>query len=239
MPKTGVDYATDNITVYRACVYRCRYCWANLPLFRRRIERGRYNPVAEAKKYVGKSGKIIVVSFTGDPYPPVEEQSGLTRMVLAVLGMGKGNRVLVLTKNPRLALRDLDIMREHGDMWLGTTITCLDDDRASDWEPVAPPPSIRLEALREAHEAGVKTWVSVEPMIPGYTDPAKIIEDTSSYVDWYVLGSFNYMPQLGVKVDADGFKRWIGEVTAKALDTADRLGKKVHVKRELRRLLYD
>jgi DNA repair photolyase len=47
-------------------------------------------------------------------------------------------------------------------------------------------------ALRRIKEAGLETYVSIEPWIPEVTDPRAIIERTRRFVDFYILGSFNY-----------------------------------------------
>ena len=188
MPKSGVEYATDQITVYRYCPYMCLYCyvWRN-KLFASRVQRGRYDPVKEALKYSRRAGRTIVVSFVSDPYPPEEREKMLTRRVLEVLAKTR-NRVMILTKNPILALRDLDIMR-RGDVWLGTTITTLHEWRK--YEPKVPSPYERMDALRRAHEEGIKTWISIEPLLP-QPDPSLILKLTAGYTDYYVVGALNY-----------------------------------------------
>ena len=236
MPKSSVDYATDNITVYRFCPYQCRYCWAwRLGIFRSRIVRGKYDPLREATKYLYKYNRIIVVSFTSDPYPPQEAEKQLTRKVLSILSKSR-NRVLVLTKNPILALRDIDIMLQ-GDVWLGTTITTIDDKVASDWEPRAPPPSQRLNALLYAKKRGIRTWLSVEPIIPGTTYPEEIIRETLWYVDFYVLGSLNYVKQLRLQFREEDLREWYDKHVKPAIKLLKTLNKRYHIKKELRRYL--
>ena len=236
MPRSSVDYATDNITVYREpCPFYCRYCWAwRIALFRSRIERGLYDPVEEARKYVGmKKRRVIVVSFTSDPYPPKEKVLERTRKVLEVLALNPKHRILVLTKNPQLALRDLDVFKSHPDMWLGTTVISL---KPTDWEPYAPSPEERLAALKLAHSEGVKTWLSIEPIIPGITYPELIVAETMDYVDWFVLGAFNYSKRLGGISEA-ALREWYRTHVFDAIQILKDNGKGFHVKKELRRYL--
>lgn len=246
VPRSGVDYASDQITVYRdSCPYQCRYCWAwRVPLMVRRIQHGGYDPVEEAKRYVRMNGggRVIVVSFTNDPYPPRELSLQLTRRVLEVLALARRHRVLILTKNPVLALRDLDLMQKHGDMWLGTTITSLE---ANELEPYALSPGERLRALREAKLRGIKTWLSIEPIIPYLTFPEDIVEETVDFIDWYVLGAFNYYGQLklhfGRYVHGNITRRdlvtWYSIHVPKAIKILEEHQKPFHIKRELRRVL--
>ena len=253
MVRSSVDYATDQITVYRYCRYNCAYCWAwRVPLFRKRIEKGRYDPVEEGKKYLRiKEKRVIVVSFTSDPYPPITNfaERLLTRRVLEVLCRAKQHRVLILTKNPILAvIRDLDLMLTHGDMWLGTTITTLDGKVAEKLEPKAPLPQYRLEALKVAHEKGVKTWVSIEPIIPYITYPEDIIEATKDFVDWYVLGSYNYcsrikLPKVNRYIPENGrfTKReltvWYNMHVREAIELLKKHSKPFFIKKELKKHL--
>jgi len=247
MVRSSVDYATDQITVYRYCRYNCAYCWAwRVPLFRKRIEKGRYDPVDEALSYFHvKERRIIVVSFTSDPYPPEELKEMRTRLVLAALEEARWHRVLVLTKNPIYALRDLDVMVGHGDMWLGTTIITLNHTVL---EPKAPPPQCRLEALKVAHEKGVKTWVSIEPIIPYITYPEDIIEATKDFVDWYVLGSYNYcsrikLPKVNRYIPENGkfTKReltvWYNMHVREAIELLKKHSKPFFIKKELKKHL--
>jgi len=236
MPKSSVDYATDNITVYRRpCPYGCLYCWAwRIPLFKSRIERGLYDPLEEAARYarMGKR-KIIVVSFTSDPYPPYEKVFKKTKQVLETLASNPRHRILVLTKNPRLALRDLDIFKSHPDMWLGTTVISL---KPTDWEPYAPSPEERLEALKIAHSEGCKTWLSIEPIIPKVTYPEHIISETLDYIDWYVLGAFNYS-KIIANVNKTMLKIWYEAHVVEAIKALRSYGKEFYIKKELRKYL--
>jgi len=237
MTRTRVDYATDQITVYRYCPYACRYCYVwNIPLFRNRVMRGKYDPVEHAKQYLRERNRVIVVSFVSDPYPPEEAHKKMTRKVLEVLAK-TNNRVMILTKNPILALRDIDIMRK-GDIWLGTTIVTLNEDHAQYWEPRAPAPQLRLQALQSAKTLGVKTWISIEPIIPYTTIPEEIVMMTSFYVDYYVLGAFNYPKHLKYNTYSEEvLRKWYKEHIPYTINFLENHGKQYHIKTELRRYL--
>ena len=237
MPKSRVDYATDQITVYRYCPYACRYCYVwRSKLFASRVQRGKYDPVEEAKKYLNKTSRIIVVSFVSDPYPPDERQEKKTREVLKVLSETK-NKIMVLSKNPLLALRDVDVF-EKGNIWLGTTIITLDDNQARYWEPNAPPPLLRLQALQVAKRIGLKTWLSIEPIIPHTTIPEEIVAQTLEYIDFYVLGAFNYTKQLKyTSYTEEILRKWYEQHVPYTIDILERNKKEYHIKRELLKYL--
>ena len=220
-------------------------------MFSSRISRGKYNPIEEAMKYLRiKEKRTIVISFTSDPYPFKETVAKITRRVLEVLSKAKQHRILILTKNPVAAIRDIDIMLSHGDMWLGTTITTLDDDAAEKIETHAPLPYMRTSALKFAHRKGVKTWLSIEPIIPYVTLPEEIVEQTIDYVDWYVLGAYNYYNKLRLpKVNRyipDGGRFTRRELTAwynlhvpRAIKLLKEYNKSFFVKKELKKYLGD
>jgi len=230
--RSKVEYASDQITVYNYCSHGCVYCFWRLPLWRARLRRIVPRPLEEAKRYARmRKPRRIVVSFTTDPYPAEERRRRLTRRVLEILSKAPQHTILVLTKNPELALRDLDVMHVHGDMWLGTTITCLDGSDLL--EPGAPSAQKRLKALWEAHNEGIKTWVSIEPIIPPLTNIEEIVTESHKYVDFYVLGAFNYARQLGLPEPS---KEEYLKVLAPGLLTLRRFEKRFFIKRELRRL---
>lgn len=239
MPRSSVDYATDQITIYRGCIYSCRYCyvWRN-KLFSYRVKAGKYDPVEEARKYTRRKNRVIVVSFVSDPYPPFEREKRLTQRVLEAL-CNTDNKVMVLTKNPLLAL-ELDIKLYHScGFWLGTTIITLDHYKARYWEPKAPNPWSRITALYLAKKwYGVKTWLSIEPIIPYTTYPEDIVEETLDYIDYYVLGSFNYPKQLGYTAyTLEELKKWYNEHIIKTIEILEKHNKQYHIKKELKKIM--
>jgi len=227
--KTGVEYADENITVYPSCPFACKYCWASMPLFQYRIRNPK--PIQEAYRLSrARKKRVIVVSFTSDPYQPKELVEQKTRRVLEILS-STIHRIMILTKNPMLAIdRDHDIL-VRGDIWLGTTLTST---RFIPDEPHAPVPRERMEGLKLAHKLGVKTWVSIEPWLRGVTNPLEIIDETYWYVDYYVLGRHNYETRFGYPKVPDSY---YAERLPKVIDRLKQLNKKFFIKKELRRVL--
>jgi len=235
MTKTGVEYADEQITVYRDCPYGCTYCWSRLPLFRSRISNPR--PFEEADRLAqARKARRIVVSFTTDPYQPKEACRRWTRTVLAKLMVPTWpvlplHEVFVLTKNPRLALSDSFVWRYYQYFHLGTTLTSTKSLPAI--EPRAPPNPERIEALEEAHKQRIKTWVSIEPWVPEVTDPCRIIEETHEFVDWYVIGRLNHERALGMSpVPSDYYAGRLQSVVS----LLNELGKPFLIKKELRQV---
>jgi len=236
MGKSGVDYADYQITVYNFCTFQCVYCFWNVPLMKVRLSRFEPKPVLEALGLrKAKRKMVVVVSFTSDPYQRIEESKKLTREVLNILADTQ-HTVLVLTKNPMLALRDVDIMTRNYNIWLGTTIISI--NRSKLMERYAPSVTRRIEALRIAKENyGLKTWVSVEPIIPMITDIEKILLRTYRFTDWYVFGRLNYARQLKLQEPSN---EYYANIVRKIMDFMDKHGysygrgiKKYYFKKEL------
>jgi DNA repair photolyase len=224
LTKTSVEYATDQITIYPTCPFKCKYCWASTELMRYRTRNPR--PIEEAKEYAkAKNAKTIVISFTSDPYPPIEIEEEKTKQVLEIL-LPTIHEILILTKSD-LVQRDFNLLSRYDNVGLGMTVTALSGIPD---EPYAPSNEIRIETLRRAHEIGIKTWMSIEPSLPGVTNWIEIINDTYPFVDKYVLGKLNYASKFGYEEIRNGYYK-------KPLDEAIKLlkdlGKQYHIKSEL------
>jgi hypothetical protein len=139
---------------------------------------------------MAKTGQRVLLSFRADPYQRAD--LGLTRRVLQVL-VEYGVKFDVLTKNPRLALADAELFLQGGGR-LATTVLFWDDRYRAIWEPGAPPVMDRVDAIEEAHEKGIETWVSVEPVIDP-TQALKVIDGMKDFVDGWKVGKLNYLQQ--------------------------------------------
>lgn len=131
----------------------------------------------------------ILMCFSCDPCQPMETEHQIARQAIAILKSRLLN-VSILTKAGTRAVRDFD--RLTGEDRFGCTLTFVNDTDSLKWEPKAALPSDRMRALRLAHEQGIPTWVSLEPVI----DPAQtlaIIDLTHEYVDEYKVGTLNYV----------------------------------------------
>lgn len=101
----------------------------------------------------------------------------------------------------------------------------MDDKKAAEIEPYAAPTSERIDVLRKAHELGIKTWVSLEPVY--FTEDAyALIEKTHSFVDKFKVGKLNYEPE---EKEVD-WRKFAIEVEQKLQE----LGKTYYLKEDLR-----
>jgi len=168
----------------------------------------------------------VLLSFIGDPYCVAEERNGITRDVLELL-WEYHVPTAILTKGGSRCLRDAGIFaRFEAPLKVGASLTfmCADDSR--DTEPFAAEPGDRIEALEALASLGVKTWVSLEPVI----DPRqtlRLIAETHRFVDEYRVGKMNHHP-LDVDWAAFGYA---------AVEMLRTYGKAFYVKEDLRKYI--
>ncbi len=114
---------------------------------------------------------IVALSFSTDCYQDAHSAT-VTRGCIEALTThdrpdGKPIHVRILTRNPTLALQDLDAYLEAEDrITIGSSIPSLNDDHVNAIEPQAPLPTHRLRSLQEFADAGVNTYVSMSPTYP-------------------------------------------------------------------------
>jgi len=135
----------------------------------------------------------VLLCFSCDPYQKIEREHRLTRQAIEILGEA-GIAIRILTKAPSLAIeRDLDLLTKY-DVEFGISAAFgldLDDGVRGFWESGAEAIAGRFADLAYAHKNGVKTWVSMEPVIhPGGC--CHLIESYSGSVDFWRVGKLNH-----------------------------------------------
>jgi len=229
--KSNVEWTDYCVNHYIGCAHGCTYCYA------RRIHKafwqGRWGKFQDVKPVQNaldllerelcrrESGKVLISSMC-DPYPPIEAELRLSRRILERL-LGTDFQVLVLTKSS-LASRDIDLMKGYENVELGVTLTALSREQAKRFEPGASAPEDRIHVLEVAHDSGVETFVSIEPWIPGVTDPWEIVQRCRGFVDRFIIGSLNHS-----SVPEGFYQRELSELVKKL----DRAGVSYLLKEEL------
>lgn len=196
----ALEYAPLAVSLYRGCSHRCKYCFVPASL-RITPEEFACNPQPRANalerleadlRMLSGAGdtREVLMSFTTDPYQPIDQKLRLTRAALKLF-FAQGINVTTLTKAGTVSLRDLDLMADHPDLCrYGTTLTLID---SSYWEPFAATTRDRLHALKQFHSAGIRTWVSFEPVI----DPEETLSlirycRNMGIVDEFRIGKLNH-----------------------------------------------
>jgi DNA repair photolyase len=123
---------------------------------------------------------VVGISFATDCY--MDGRAGeITRKVVDSLANHE-RYARVLTRNPILALQDIDVFEKVGEyVTVGSSIPCMDAESVRAIEPNAPAPQHRLRGLREFNEHGVQTFVSMSPTYPtqGIDDIRKQLKTVS------------------------------------------------------------
>ena len=192
------EYGDYAVNIYTGCPHRCYYCFAPNVLHR---EREKFHSCVEPRPGIVDAlktqlqreqiiGQTIHLCFTCDPYPTGYDTT-VTREIITAI-KDAGNHVQILTKGD--GSRDIDLLDSED--WYGITYTgqrsgSLFDPPAA--EPNSAPVAARLAALETAHRAGIKTWVSMEPVLSDF-DVLHFIGLGVEYVDRYKIGKLNYHP---------------------------------------------
>lgn len=200
------EYFELAANLYISCEHGCIYCYApdvlhigrdefyrrSLPKQNGELALSNLRKDAQKLALLGERDRHILLSFISDPYQPIESKLKLTRRAIEILH-GYGLKVAILTKGGKRAERDFNMLNQ--DDLFGVTLTFITSSRSLAWEPGAALPEERIASLKAAHEKGIPTFVSLEPVI----DPMEtfqIIELTAPYVDHYKVGKLNYEEKL-------------------------------------------
>lgn len=194
------SFFLDDYTLnpYSGCSFNCRYCYIRGSKYGEHLEM-KTSVKANApqllekqlrhKAQKGQYGIIVLASAT-DPYLHFEEELELTRRLLKIIAFYRFP-VHIITKSP-LVERDFDILQQinngailpadlQGKLNHSAIITfsfsTVNDAIGAIFEPGAPPPSKRVEALQKAAQAGFKTGVSLMPLLPYITDTAEHLDE--------------------------------------------------------------
>jgi len=184
----GVSWSANQ---YVGCSFACPYCYAKSVVREFRDRKwgswviAKTNAPELARKHV--KGKIVM-STVSDPYQPVEAELKLTRATLRF--MDKRNELSLLTKSP-LVTRDIDLFKLFRSIEVGLTLNSFEGREKALLEPRTPVMKARFNALQRLHEAGLKTYAFVSPVIPGVTDVSAIVEETQEFVDYYFFEVLN------------------------------------------------
>ncbi len=180
---------------YAGCQFDCAYCYAPYVYrfnrnatpeeFGRKIfARVNAPQVLERELERGlSSGRLqreyVDLGTVTDAYQPAEDRYGITRRCLEVF-LRHEFPVTVLTKST-LVLRDLDLWQALAEKGLGvvgftlTRPTSVPAHVKNLLEPYSPGTGQLLEAIRTVVEAGIPTFVFVDPVVPFLTaEPALV-----------------------------------------------------------------
>ena len=180
---------TWTINPYRGCEFACKYCYAR---YTHEFMEMRDGLDFERKIYVKqhvaellrqelrrvKPDESIALGTATDPYQPAERRYEVTRGILEEFARHRGFELGIVTKS-NLVVRDVELLKSvarANEVSVHVTVTTLDTELARILEPRAPRPDLRIEAVRELAQAGIRVGISCSPVIPGITDSPKDLE---------------------------------------------------------------
>jgi DNA repair photolyase len=183
------------VNPYVGCQHCCTYCYAHFmkrftghrELWGEFVDVKINSPDLLRKEITRKPPGRVWISGVCDPYQPIEKKYELTRKCLEIL-IGRDWPITVQTKSP-LVLRDIDLLRRNANVEAGLSVATADDDMRKLFEPNAPSIQERLRALGELHQAGIRTYAMIAPMLPGAEGLAAQL---SGNVDYVLIDRMNY-----------------------------------------------
>jgi DNA repair photolyase len=174
---------------------------------------------AISKQAPKHAGREVLMCFTSDPY---QHEHPVTRKAIELLKLA-GCCVTILTKGGLRSAGDLELLRPGFDKY-GATLTFVNSDDSSAWEPNAALPAERIEVLAVAKGLGIQTWASIEPVI----DPEQSIElikACAGIVDLFKIGRWNHDKRAN-DIDWHDFAK-------KAIATCESQGSQFMLKKDL------
>ncbi|MBN1656271.1 MAG: radical SAM protein [Deltaproteobacteria bacterium] len=183
------------INPYTGCAHGCSYCYARfMKKFSGHKEAwGSFVDVKinasdllqkEIKKK--KPGRVWI-SGVCDPYQPLEARYRLTRSCLRVVIENRWP--ITIQTRSALVSRDVDILKGAEKLELGLSITTADDDIRRLFEPRAPSIPDRIRVLEQIHQAGIRTYAMIAPLLPG---AEKLPAALAGKVDYILVDRMNY-----------------------------------------------
>lgn len=236
--QTGVEYGDYTMNHVQGCAHGCKFpCYAFLM-------KKRFGQIKDYEEWlepclVSNTLELldreiprlhdriqsVQLCFTTDPfmngYPEVSAMS-----IAAIRRLNNaGIRCTTLTKGILpMELAQLSPENEHG-----ITLISLDESYREKMEPGAAPYADRLAALRALHDAGCRTWVSIEP----YPTPNLIeqdlqdILDAVNFVDKIIFGRTNYCKEVNAYKQ---HKAFYNKLAVQVTEFCEQNGIQYHIK---------
>ena len=237
--KTKVEYGDYTANHVQGCAHGCKYpCYAML--ISKRFGRCKDYEEWCTPKIVSNSLELLdkelpkykgVISsvhlcFTTDPfmmnYPEVGELS--IKIIKKINEYGIKCTTLTKGVYPE-EITETEKINEYG-----ISLVSLSEEFREQIEPFAAPYSDRVASLKRLHDAGYKTWVSIEP----YPTP-NIIEqnvgeilESVDFADKIIFGRMNYNK---VASKYENNKEYYNDLTKRVIEFCDKNNIKYHIKK--------
>lgn len=234
----ALEYSPLACNLYIGCTHGCKYCyapgcmrktaaeWQEDVYARKGVLRSFEKDCEALKKARSADDKHrVLFCFLSDPYQPLERDLHVTRCAISI-AMRYGVKISVLTKGSYDTVEpDLSLMKSAG-VHLGITLSFVTDSKRKVWEPNASTVMERFKLLRKAHDMGIYTWVSMEPVIDD-KEALRVIDRAHEIVDFWKVGKLNHNREQEHKID---WHKFYIDVKAKL----DGYGSRYYIKQDLR-----
>lgn len=236
--KTGVEYGDYTMNHIQGCAHGCKYpCYA----FMMKKRFGQFDSYEDwLKPYLVSNTlelldkeiprlkdkiKSVQLCFSTDPF--MYEYGEICDMSLAAIRKlnAAGIPCSVLTKG----ILPAELAQCSKENEYGITLVSLDEDFRKKMEPGSASFADRLTALRALHDAGCKTWVSIEP----YPTPNIIEQDLNAileavgFVDKIIFGRTNYSKIASAYLE---HRKFYNEQAQTVIKYCEGHGKDYHIK---------
>ena len=209
----AVEYAQWACNFYTGCSNGCTYCyckrgvmaktWSDTPKLKSCFKDEEHalqifeKELMKVKHLLHENDTPIFFTFTSDPC--LRETTWLTFVAIKICHK-HAVRTTILTKCSNIFpyIHEMVNIGNINPHWLSIGFTLTGHDEL---EPNASTNAERIEEMKKLHDAGFKTWASIEPII-SIKDSADMVLKTIGYCDLYKVGLLS-----GKKYD-DIYLRW-------------------------------
>ncbi|MDD2445631.1 MAG: radical SAM protein [Clostridia bacterium] len=236
--KTGVEYGDFTINIAEGCAHGCKYpCYAMMMSKRfgkvknyddwcqpKLVENALELLDKEIPRYKEKI-KSVQLCFTTDPfmynYPEISE---LSLKCIKKLN-DNGIKCNALTKG----ILPMELKNFSKENEYGITLISLNEDFRKEMEPGSAPYIDRINALKNLHDFGCKTWVSIEPYpTPNFIEQSlDEILNKLNFVDKIIFGRLNYNVKVSRYKD---YKTFFNNMAFKVIEFCKLNDKQFHIK---------
>lgn len=236
--KTEVEYGDYTMNHVLGCSHGCLYpCYAYL-------QKKRFGDIksyedwcepalventlelldSELQKFKNKI-QMLHLCFTTDPFMyKYKEIHDISFTAIKKINAA-GVKCSVLTKG----ILPIELAELSKDNEYGITLITINEEFRKRMEPGSAPLKKRLAALKALHDAGCKTWVSIEPYpTPNILkqDLQKLLEEVS-FVDRIIFGRMNYSKEVTAYAD---YKQFFNNRAAEVIQFCNERGINYHIK---------
>ena len=236
--KTGVEYGDYTINHVQGCAHGCKFpCYAMMMAKRfgtaKTYEEWCVPKLAENaleildKEIPKLKDKIesVQLCFSTDPFMyGFDEVAKMSIEIIRKLNAA-GIKCTALTKG----ILPIELAQLSPENEYGITLVSLDEAFRKEMEPNTAPYKERIAALRALHDAGCKTWVSIEPYpTPNFIEQdLKEILEAISFCDKIIFGRLNYNKKVS---ECKNHKAYFNKLAEQVIAYCEANGKQYHIK---------